>query len=151
VRWTERYNGPGNNYDTPHSIAVHTSGDVYVSGSSSGIGTGLDYAAIKYAPTATTGAPRPHEPRSAFALQSDPNPFTPASRIRFTIPGTLREQVRLAVYDVRGKEVALLVNEALAPGTYERELIGSTLAASVYWSRLQVGRRSEIRKMIRVR
>ncbi len=36
VRWTERYNGPGNNYDTPYSIAVHSSGNVYVSGSSGG-------------------------------------------------------------------------------------------------------------------
>jgi hypothetical protein len=150
VRWTERYNGPGNFYDTPYSIAVHSSGNVYVSGSSGGIGTGLDYATIKYAPTATSVAPRPQ--RSAFGLQSDPNPFTRATRIRFTIPGPDREQeVRLAVYDVRGQEVALLVNEVLAPGTYERELNGSTLASGVYWSRLQAGGLSEIRKVIRVR
>jgi hypothetical protein len=51
----------------------------------------------------------------------------------------------------RGEEVALLVNEVLAPGTYERELNGSTLAAGVYWSRLQVGSLSETRKMMRVK
>ena len=55
LRWTERYNGPGNFYDTPYSIAVH-SGNVYVSGSSGGSGTGLDYTTIKYAP-ATSGSP----------------------------------------------------------------------------------------------
>jgi hypothetical protein len=55
------------------------------------------------------------------------------------------------VYDVRGREVALLVNEVLSPGTYERELHGSTLAAGVYWSRLQAGGLSEIRKLILVR
>jgi hypothetical protein len=152
VRWTERYNGPGNFYDTPYSIAVHSSGDVYVSGSSGGSGTGLDYTTIKYAPAATSVAPQPHEPRSAFALQNGPNPFTPATRIRFIIPpGTDREHVRLAVYDVGGEEVALLVNEVLAPGAYERELNGSRLAAGIYWSRLQVGRFSETRKMIHVR
>jgi len=57
VRWTERYNGPGNFYDTPYSIAVHSSGNVYVSGSSGGNGTGLDYTTIKYAPAASVPPP----------------------------------------------------------------------------------------------
>ena len=153
VRWTERYNGPGSGYDTPYSIAVHSSGDVYVSGSSTGIGTSLDYTTIKYAQAVTTSVPsQPEVAPSALALQSAPNPFAPAITIRFTIPpGTDREHVRLAVYNVHGEEVALLVNEALAPGTYERELNGSTLSAGVYWSRLQAGRLSETRKMIRVK
>jgi FlgD Ig-like domain/IPT/TIG domain/Beta-propeller repeat len=56
VRWTERYNGPGNFYDTAYSIAVH-SGNVYVSGSSGGIGTGLDYTTIKYAPGTSVSPP----------------------------------------------------------------------------------------------
>jgi Beta-propeller repeat/Secretion system C-terminal sorting domain len=151
VRWTEHYNGPANDYDTPYSIAVDSSGNVYVSGSSGGVGTGQDYTTIKYAPATASVAPQPLAPRSGFALQSDPNPFTRASRIRFTIPGTNREHVRLAVYDVSGREVALLVNEALSPGTHERELNGSTLAAGVYWSRLEAGGLSEIRKLIHVR
>ena len=75
----------------------------------------------------------------------------PATTIRFTLPGTRSEHVRLAVYDVRGEEVSLLVNEELAPGSYVRELNGSTLAAGVYWLLLQVGDLSETRKMIRVR
>ncbi|HET9326107.1 MAG TPA: SBBP repeat-containing protein [Candidatus Eisenbacteria bacterium] len=153
VRWTERYNGPANFYDTPYGVAVHSSGDVYVGGSSGGSGTSDDYTTIKYSPEATTSVPsRQDERRSALALRSDPNPFTPLTRIRFTIPpGTGREHVRLAVYDVRGQEVALLVNEVLAPGTYERELNGKRLAAGVYWSRLQTRGLSETRKMIRVR
>ena len=150
VRWTERYNGPGNFYDTPYSIAVHSSGDVYVSGASGGSGTGDDYTTIKYGMVSTSVASG-IAPRS-FALRSDPNPFTPATRIRFTIPpGTDRHHVRLAVYDVHGKEVALLVNEVLAPGAYERELSGRTLATGVYWSRLQAGALSETRKIVHVR
>jgi hypothetical protein len=151
VRWTERYNGAANLWDTPYSIAVHSSGDVYVSGSSGGSGTGDDYVTIKYAGVSTSVEPG-SAPRGVFALRSDPNPFTPSTMIRFTIPpGTGRDHVRLAVYDVRGKEVALLVNEALAPGTYERELNGSTLATGVYWSRLEAGALSETRKIIHVR
>jgi hypothetical protein len=151
VRWTERYDGPGNSYDAPYSIAVHSSGDVYVSGSSVGSETGGDYTTIKYAMTVTSVESGSPDPRSTLALQTHPNPLALATRIRFTVPGTNREHVRLAVYDVHGKEVALLVNEVLAPGTYERELNGSTLASGVYWSRLQAGRFSETRKIIRVR
>jgi len=151
VRWTERYNGPGNSYDTPYSIAVYSSGDVYVSGSSGGSGTGLDYATIKYA-RATTSVASGSEPHGVLALRSDPNPFTPATTIRFTIPpGTDRDHVRLAVYNVRGEVVALLVNEVLASGTYERELEGGTLPPGVYWSRLQAGALSEARKIIHVK
>ncbi|MDM7917033.1 MAG: SBBP repeat-containing protein, partial [Candidatus Eisenbacteria bacterium] len=152
VRWTERYNGPGNFYDTAYSIGVHSSGEVYVTGSSGGTGTGLDYATIKYAPGTATAPSGPIEPRGGLALRSDPNPFTPATTISFTIPaGTDREHVRLAVYDVSGKEVALLVNGELVPGTYARELKGSGLPTGVYWSRLQAGGASEVRKLIRVR
>jgi hypothetical protein len=146
--WTERYNGPANFYDTPYSIAVSPGGGVYVSGSSGGTGTGLDYATIKYAPSTTAVEPGV-APLGAFALRSVPNPFTPATRIGFTIPH--RDHVRLAVYDVRGKEVALLVNQELGPGPHERELNGSALPAGVYWSRLQVGVLFEMRKIIHVR
>ena len=151
LRWTERYNGPANFYDTPYSIAVDASGDVYVSGSSAGSGTGLDYTTIKYA-AATTAVVPGVEPRSAFALRSDPSPFTRSTRIRFTIPQeTGRDPVRLAVYDARGQEVALLVNEVLGPGVHERELNGRALPAGVYWSRLEAGGLSETRKIVHVR
>lgn len=152
VRWTERYNGPGNFYDTPYSIAVSSSGEVYVSGSSGGSGTGLDYTTIKYAPPVSTSVAPGRAPSGGFALRSDPNPFTLTTRIHFTIPpGTHRDHVRLAVYDVRGAEVALLVNEELAAGTYERVLNGSTLETGIYWARLQAGALSETRKMAHVR
>ena len=118
VRWTERYNGPASGYDTAYSIAVHSSGDVYVSGSSGGTWTSQDYTTIKYAPETTTSVEvGSHEPRSVLALRSDPNPFAPSTRIQFTICGANRMHARLAVYDVHGKEVALLVNEVLAPGS----------------------------------
>jgi uncharacterized delta-60 repeat protein len=47
-QWAQRYNGPGNDYDAPYGIALDSSGNVYVTGTSTGDGTGFDYTTIKY-------------------------------------------------------------------------------------------------------
>ena len=46
--WASRYNGPGNSGDEAYSIAVDNAGNVYTTGTSTGAGTGLDFATIKY-------------------------------------------------------------------------------------------------------
>ncbi len=47
-QWTRTYNGPGNGTDLVSTIATDPSGAVYVTGSSTGSGTGFDFATIKY-------------------------------------------------------------------------------------------------------
>jgi uncharacterized delta-60 repeat protein len=47
-QWIVRYNGPGNGDDEALSLAVDNHGHVYVTGLSTGIGTGSDYATIRY-------------------------------------------------------------------------------------------------------
>src|SRR5690349_18424482 len=48
--WEKRYDGPGADYDNAASVAVDPAGNVYVGGPSTGSGTGLDYAVVKYNP-----------------------------------------------------------------------------------------------------
>lgn len=48
--WARLYTGPGNAADIPVALKLDASGDVIVTGSSPGTGTGRDYATLKYDP-----------------------------------------------------------------------------------------------------
>ena len=49
-QWARRYNGPGAFHDIGRAVAVDASGNVYITGESSGSGTRYDYATIRYNP-----------------------------------------------------------------------------------------------------
>jgi len=52
--WVRRYNGPVSSSEEATSLAIDTSGNVYVTGYSYGSGTDFDYATIKYKPNGDT-------------------------------------------------------------------------------------------------
>lgn len=81
--------------------------------------------------------------------QNYPNPFNPATKILFGIPAgsSNTQSVQLKVYDELGREVAILVNENLTPGTYEVNFDASNLSSGVYYYRLTAGSYSESKKM----
>jgi len=47
-KWAQRYDGTGNSSDEAYAVAVDSAGNVYMAGTSTGSGTGLDFATIKY-------------------------------------------------------------------------------------------------------
>ncbi|MCB0725269.1 MAG: SBBP repeat-containing protein [Ignavibacteriae bacterium] len=49
--WVKRYNGPNNTSDLANCVKVDNNGNVYVTGQSTGIGSGYDFCTIKYNPT----------------------------------------------------------------------------------------------------
>lgn len=83
--------------------------------------------------------------------QNFPNPFNPSTVIQYRIPntaealnlpdrerGSVEVQVSLNVYDVLGREVAILVNKKQKPGSYEVEFNGTGLTSGLYIYRLNV-------------
>jgi hypothetical protein len=77
--------------------------------------------------------------------QNYPNPFNPTSSIQFAIAQA--GPVSLRVYDVLGREVALLVDNVLQPGYYTARFEGHNLASGVYFYRLIASGFVEMKKM----
>ena len=85
-----------------------------------------------------------------FSLaQNYPNPFNPVTNLGFGISNL--EFVSLKVYDIAGKEVAVLVNEKLAPGRYEIKFDGSNFASGVYFYKITAGNFSAVKRMFLIK
>jgi hypothetical protein len=77
-----------------------------------------------------------HTAPSRFALEQNyPNPFNPSTGIRYQVSGT--SEVRLEVFDMLGRKVAMLVNEQKASGTYTATFNAAGLASGMYFYKLQ--------------
>jgi photosystem II stability/assembly factor-like uncharacterized protein len=98
--------------------------------------------------------PNPNHPKSFLLSQNYPNPFNPATTIAYQIPQT--EFVTLKVYDILGREVAVLVNEEKPAGSYEiqfnsHSVEGRNLTSGIYFYQINAGEYSETKKMILLR
>ena len=83
----------------------------------------------------------------AFHLdQNYPNPFNPTTAIPFSVAAA--GPVSLAVYNVLGQEVAVLVDEPLAAGNYTADFRADGLPSGVYLYRLKAGSTVVTRKML---
>lgn len=89
-----------------------------------------------------------------FSLkQNYPNPFNPSTKIKFNIPLLNGQAVltELAVYDLLGRETAVLVNEQLQSGSYEVDFNAAAYSSGVYFYTLRAGTYSETRKMLLIK
>ncbi|MFC2084176.1 T9SS type A sorting domain-containing protein [Bacteroidota bacterium] len=98
-----------------------------------------------------------------FSLsQNYPNPFNPSTIIKYEIPSTksplhrrgLRgglTAVKLAVYDILGREIAVLVNKEQSPGSYEVVFRSDGLSSGIYFYKLTSGNYQQTKKIILLR
>jgi hypothetical protein len=88
-------------------------------------------------------------PGRCSLAQNHPNPFNPTTTISYDLPRS--SKVSLAVYDMLGREVAMLVNEVKGPGTYTVQWAAAGVSSGVYLYRLTAGSFVETRKLVLVR
>ena len=96
-------------------------------------------------------------PNKFKLLQNYPNPFNPTTRIKYEIPKS-GMFIQLKVYDLLGREVAILVNEDKPAGTFEIEFnsansryASSPIPSGIYFYKLQAGDFIQTRKMILIK
>jgi carboxypeptidase T len=122
-----------------------------------GDGWYLDDITIRLWPTVKVGVAEDQPLPTVCALEHNyPNPFNPLTVIKYAIGGARGQGlggngVSLVVYDILGREIAVLVNEKKAPGTYEVSFDGSGLASGIYIYRLTAGSFVQSRKMVLVK
>lgn len=85
-------------------------------------------------------------PNSFYLYQNYPNPFNPATKIKFDLPKS--NHVKLVIYDVLGKEIAVLLNQKQLAGTYEVDWNGTNYTSGVYFYKLVTEGYSETKKMV---
>ena len=68
-------------------------------------------------------------PASFSLKQNYPNPFNPVTTIEYQI--SLSTNISIKVYDVIGREIAVLVNEVKQPGVYQVSFDSEDLASGV--------------------
>jgi hypothetical protein len=157
--WLMRFNSHADSADVAYDMAIGAAGNVHVTGSSIGRKSGnLDFMTVKYMPRETglalsnsAPADRDHDTGmglpTAFELaQNFPNPFNPSTTIHFAMPAT--DRVRLAIYNLRGEIVRVLVDDERAAGYHRVTFNARRLASGTYFYRLESGKFISTRKMI---
>ncbi|NOS86622.1 MAG: T9SS type A sorting domain-containing protein [Ignavibacteria bacterium] len=88
-------------------------------------------------------------PHTFNLYQNYPNPFNPTTKIKFDIPKAMNASLR--IYDILGREVSVVVNDFLIPGTYAFDFDGSNLSSGVYFYVLTGEGFVESKKMLLVK
>jgi hypothetical protein len=85
-------------------------------------------------------------PKEFKLMQNYPNPFNPSTTIEYSIPEN--SVVTLKVYDVVGKEVAVLIDKYQTQGSYIVNWNASKLSSGIYIYRLSAGNYTDSKKMV---
>ena len=106
---------------------------------------------VDFAPDVLTSAEQsgPSLPSEFLLGQNYPNPFNPSTIIPYEVVS--RSHVRIGIYNLLGKEIAVLVDGVKDPGRYSFSLHAGNLPSGVYFYRMIAGGMVQTRRMMVVR
>ena len=148
----------GDTWDYIETLAIGASGDVFVTGSFRAdraiLGPDTLYARgegnlfiAKYGATPLSSEPSAEVPSGVIEVSNYPNPFRHRATIAYRVPAP--EHVRLTVYDVLGRELAVLVDERQSAGSHSAKLDASSWPSGVYLYRLEAGNQVATGRLVR--
>jgi photosystem II stability/assembly factor-like uncharacterized protein len=110
----------------------------------------MRFDGVAYSSSVDTEDEGPAQVPTTYALEQNyPNPFNPTTTIEFALPAT--SEVSLAVYDMLGRRVALLVNGQLTTGQHRIQFNASSLPSGMYLYRLTTPTGAVTKKMMLIK
>lgn len=129
---------------TPVRAGYRYSSDSCFNLASSVNGTGM--YAFSGCSGAITGVGNSETPISFNLSQNYPNPFNPTTKISYSIQRS--GFVTLKVFDILGREAAILVNEVKNAGNYSVDFNASGLTSGIYFYKIEANGFSDVKKMM---
>ncbi|HMS55901.1 MAG TPA: SBBP repeat-containing protein [Fimbriimonadaceae bacterium] len=135
--WVARYNGPGSDQDIAQDMVVDSTGNIYVTGWSYGVGTGIDYATVKYDSSGTqmwvqryNGPGNRKDEPAAIAVDSWGSCYV--TGFSESAPLSDREDYATVKYDVAGNQVWVRRYNGPANGNDRAQAVAVDTAGNVY-------------------
>jgi hypothetical protein len=134
-------------------LAVAPEGTVYVTGGSDLIVNARHTVQVKNQQI-NMGSRLNHSlnssvPKKFTLYQNYPNPFNPSTKIKFDL--TKGSFVKISIYDLIGREVAVPLNQFLQSGTHEITYTGASLSSGTYFYELKTDEFRDVKKMILIK
>lgn len=85
------------------------------------------------------------KPSGFYLFQNYPNPFNPSTKIAFSLPEP--SYVKVAVYDIFGQKMDLLLNKRMGPGMHNLTWDASSYASGTYLCRVKTNEEVFVRSM----
>ena len=136
----------GQSWTEQESKTDATLNSVFFSDENLGIAVGDDGIIVRTENGGVTSVNSEDKVPAEFNLaQNYPNPFNPSTTISYSIPK--QSKVSLKIYDMLGSEIAELVNEEKAVGSYEVNFDASNLSSGIYFYTLKTNNSVLTKKM----
>ena len=81
--------------------------------------------------------------------QNYPNPFNPGTQIRFDVMN--ESLVKIRIYDITGREKAVLLNEIKSPGSYSISFNAGSLSSGIYFYTMEAEGYFAAKKMVLIK